>query len=288
MELLQLKYFLVAAEYQHITRAADALQIAQPALSQAIHRLEAELGVQLFDRRSRSIELNANGRRLQKRLIPIMAALASIPEELREGADEADRTIHLQLSAASTLITNCIILYRSQHPDVNFQFYQSGLHQDYDLHVTAVRADLPDIAEENCRVMMEEELFLAVPSSSPYSNRSSIRLAETVDEGYICLAGSRPIRKISNSYFSELGITPHVIFESDSTEAVKNLIAAGLGIGFWPEHSWGALSTTHVRLLPIEDLNCRRRIILITPKKSRDNPLVTDFCDFLIETARYF
>ena len=45
MELLQLRYFLVAAQYQHMTKAAEHLQIAQPALSQAIHRLEAELGV---------------------------------------------------------------------------------------------------------------------------------------------------------------------------------------------------------------------------------------------------
>lgn len=44
MELLQLRYFLVAAQYQHMTKAAEHLQIAQPALSQAIHRLEAELG----------------------------------------------------------------------------------------------------------------------------------------------------------------------------------------------------------------------------------------------------
>lgn len=44
MELLQLRYFLVAAQYQHITKAAEHLRIAQPALSQSIHRLEAELG----------------------------------------------------------------------------------------------------------------------------------------------------------------------------------------------------------------------------------------------------
>ena len=66
MELLQLRYFLVAAQYQHMTKAAEHLQIAQPALSQAIHRLEAELGVPLFERKNRSIELNEEGKFLQK------------------------------------------------------------------------------------------------------------------------------------------------------------------------------------------------------------------------------
>ena len=85
MELLQLRYFLVAAQYQHMTKAAEHLQIAQPALSQAIHRLEAELGVPLFERKNRSIELNDEGKFLQKRLIPILSSLDRLPEELRKG-----------------------------------------------------------------------------------------------------------------------------------------------------------------------------------------------------------
>ena len=84
MELLQLRYFLVAAQYQHMTKAAEHLQIAQPALSQAIHRLEAELGVPLFERKNRSIELNDEGKFLQKRLIPILSSLDRLPEELRK------------------------------------------------------------------------------------------------------------------------------------------------------------------------------------------------------------
>lgn len=83
MELLQLRYFLTAAEYQHITKAAEHLQIAQPALSQAIHRLEAELGVPLFERKSRSIELNDAGRFLQKRLIPIISSLDQLAASCR-------------------------------------------------------------------------------------------------------------------------------------------------------------------------------------------------------------
>ena len=89
MELLQLRYFLVAAQYQHMTKAAEHLQIAQPALSQAIHRLEAELGVPLFERKNRSIELNDEGKFLQKRLIPILSSLDRLPEELRKGKEAA-------------------------------------------------------------------------------------------------------------------------------------------------------------------------------------------------------
>ena len=62
MELLQFRYFLEAARYENLTRAAEDLHIAQPALSQSIHRLESELGVKLFDRKNHRIYLNEIGR----------------------------------------------------------------------------------------------------------------------------------------------------------------------------------------------------------------------------------
>ena len=66
MELLQLRYFLVAAKYEHMTKAAEVLRIAQPALSQSIKRLEQELGVPLFDREKRNFGLNDAGRFLEQ------------------------------------------------------------------------------------------------------------------------------------------------------------------------------------------------------------------------------
>ena len=62
MELLQFRYFLEAARYENLTRAADELHIAQPALSQSIMRLENELGVKLFDRRNHHVYLNDQGK----------------------------------------------------------------------------------------------------------------------------------------------------------------------------------------------------------------------------------
>ena len=157
MELLQLRYFLTTAEYQHMTKAAEHLQIAQPALSQAIHRLESELGIPLFERKNRSIELNDAGRLLQKRLIPIISALDRIPGELKAGQYLSSHTIHLKLLAASTLITNRIIAYRTLRPDVNFQLYQSDTNADFDLCVSAIRSDIKSEEDSDYMVMLEED-----------------------------------------------------------------------------------------------------------------------------------
>ena len=97
MELFQLKYFLAVAKYEHVTKAAESLHIAQPAVSQAIRHLEEEFDTPLFDRENRHITLNATGKLLQKRLTPIMAALDAIPDEIKEAA--------LRLSLIALLLT---------------------------------------------------------------------------------------------------------------------------------------------------------------------------------------
>ena len=82
MELMQLKYFLEAASREHITAAAEALHIAQPALSQAIKRLEEELGVPLFERNGRGVVLTRYGSYVQKEVAPALQTLEGMRDKL--------------------------------------------------------------------------------------------------------------------------------------------------------------------------------------------------------------
>ena len=200
-----------------------------------------------------------------------------------------------QLPGIGEVLAGRIIAYRALRPDVNFQLYQAETHASYDLCVSAVRADRKEEQSPDDMIMLEEDLYLAVPANSPFGRKDSIRLSETGNAGYICLAGSRPIRQISNSYFAEAGISPRIIFESDTTESVRNLIAAGIGIGFWPQYSWGPLTGefgplapgSPVKLLPITGQICRRQIILKCSPEGRENPVVMDFCRFLVENSHW-
>jgi len=279
MELLQLRYFLAAARYQHMTKAADALKIAQPALSQSIKRLEQELGVTLFDREKRGIRLNETGRFLEKQLLPIMAALDEIPAAVREKANQTVHTIHLNLLAASRLVTDCIIEYKTLHPEVNFRLRQNPDVEKEDLCVSTAFPGEP--LKEDSQLILKESFFLAVPSASRYGSLSSIRLEEIRDEGFISLSNNRPIRRICDRFCLESGFTPHIVCESDNPESVRNLIAAGLGVGFWPEYSWGLLTTPNVTLLPISYPPCQRDIILTRHPSAENEDVLDDFCRFL-------
>lgn len=242
MELLQFRYFLEAARYENLTRAADELHIAQPALSQSIMRLENELGVKLFDRRNHHVYLNDQGKLLRKRLIPLMESIDSLKDELWESVCSSEKTISLNFFAASQFITNCIIAYKAEHPDVKFQVSQLETMGGCDIHIdsrasvygpTAMgEIQMPEGAVR--QEILEEEIYLAVPANSPLAERESVDLRQLREEGYIRLGNGWQLRQICDNFFHQAGVRPQMIFESNSPESVRNLIAAGLGIGFWP------------------------------------------------------
>lgn len=281
MELLQLRYFLEAARYQHMTKAAESLHVAQPAISQSIHHLEEELGMPLFIRESRGIRLNESGKLLQKKLIPLMASLDAIPGELKEAAAQTQPTIRLSLLAASTIITNCIIAYRSKRPDVKFKLLQTKEDPSADYRIFANRSETALTDEQH--LLFSEDFFLAVPTSSPLSSCETIRLADTQDESYVSLQNPHSIRDLCDYFCREAGFSPNIVYESDNPETVRNLIAAGLGIAFWPQYSWGPLVSDHVKLLSIETPICRRQILASISQKGEQNPDVMDFHYFLCQ-----
>lgn len=126
---------------------------------------------------------------------------------------------------------------------------------------------------------------MAVPSASPYAALPSVALTEVRDEGFISLSDHRPIRRICDRYCLDAGFTPRTICETDNPESVRNLIAAGLGVGFWPEYSWGLLSTSQITLLPINSVCCMRDITLSCCPGEENREAAEQFCRFLLHYA---
>ena len=127
----------------------------------------------------------------------------------------------------------------------------------------------------------EERIFLAVPNIEKYANRESIKLAEVMDEGFVSLAGSKQFSAICDRFCRNIGFKPKIIFESDNLTAVKNMITANMGVGFWPEFTWGSVNKRLVKLLAIEDIDCKREIIISCNLNKDDNKNVLEFYDYL-------
>ena len=278
MELMQIRYFLETARTKHMTNSAKNLHITQPALTQAIRRLEKDLGVPLFTAKGRNIVLTEYGRYLQKKLEPLMEQLDAVPEQLKMMVALEGETIHMNVLAASSLVMEAIIEYKKGHEDINFQLQQNSESELYDIAVTTKL--FYQGTEENS-FACAEEIYLAVPRNQRYQGRTSVRLEETSEEGFISLLGSREFRYICDRFCQHAGFTPKIIFESDNPSAVKNMIAANMGIGFWPEFTWGSIENENVRLLKIEEPVCQRDIVIHYNRNKTDSRNVTDFYEFL-------
>lgn len=280
MELSQIYYFLDVAKTEHMTRSAENLHIAQPSLTKSINKLEDELGVPLFVQRGRNIVLTEYGKYLSERLTPIAASLDSIKNEIRALARIEELTVRINVLAASTLVTEAIILYQKDHPDIHFKLTQEDESRSFDIQVTtAAGPTASHLCSRSCAI--EEQIFLAVPLNSKYSERQSLSLCEVKDQGFVSLIGSKKLRAICDGFCRNAGFEPNIIFESDNPVAVRNMIAANIGIGFWPEISWGTKYRNDIKLVGVIEPECKRDIIIQQYSNKAQDGTVSHFFDFL-------
>lgn len=127
MEYRILKYFLVVAEEENITKASEILHISQPALSRQLMQLEEELGVKLFERGKRRLTLTKEGYLLRRRAQEIIDLTVKTENEIRN-SEEMIGTINigLQETMASKAITPLIKIFNEKYPGIKFNLYSNN------------------------------------------------------------------------------------------------------------------------------------------------------------------
>ena len=286
MELTHIKYFLEVARTEHITKSARTLCIVQPALTHAIHKLEDELGVKLFKASGRNIKLTEAGNYFYKKVKPLYEDLEALPARLRAKSDLQMVTVSLKVLAASSFVTNAVVQYKRNAPNLRFYLVQREESTLYDICIQTFknyhRPENPDTETFVC----SENIYLAVPNTAEYRKRDSISLHELGDTNFIGLYGSKQLHTICEEYCNSIGFRSHVIFESDNALAVKDAIASGIGVGFWPEFSWGKVNNRKIKLLKITDAEFKRDIVISYSKIKQDNSYVEGFYKFLVSLLK--
>lgn len=283
MDIQKLKYFHTTAQLEHITRSAEILHISQPSLTQAIHALEDELGVPLFQRRGRKVALTEFGSYLKQRLDVLLPEFDHLAVEMEELKQSVTQTVKLNILAASSFVINTIMEYKKINPDVIFEFEQNELKYNCDILITTNGLNMNSQHKYLRRCIKKENIYLAVPKDSKYADASAIALKTVRDESFIMLSNTRLFGVICNKFCSIAGFYPKILFESDSPTAVQNIISMGAGIAFWPEYSWGKLQNENLMLLPISDPLCQRDLIIELHQRQPRSAYAEDFYNFLLE-----
>ncbi|MDN4603024.1 LysR family transcriptional regulator [Paenibacillus sp. F6_3S_P_1C] len=282
MELLQLRYFQTVAYTEHISKAAEQLNIAQPSLSLTIKRLEEELGTTLFDRKGRNIQLNASGKILLKHVNRIFTEIENARMEIQTKDMAVDHTIKISISNPRFL-SGLISRYITQWPDTNIQ---QGLGARNDILASLKKGDIdlgiagPPIADdeiESC-VLINEDIVLVLPSTHKFATKSEISLSNVADESFISLANNEEYSFFTTELCKKAGFTPKNIFEVDS-HLLAEIIKVNQGIALLPISVCRKLDLIYVR---IADINPTYPVGLSWVKDRHLSSSARSFRDFII------
>ena len=240
MELRHMRRFLAVAEELHFARAADRLHIEQSPLSRAIKELEFDLGVQLFERTTRSTRLTWAGQVFLKDVRRVFAALDQARVNVKAAASGYHGTLRIAVSDGivpsrlAALLAQC----RAEEPEVETRLFQTPFAQQ----VKGLRSDLYDVgfAQSNevgdgilAEPVWHDPLVAAVPARHPLLIHKRIPLEDVLRYPLVlchpeaCEGCARQIERVLRTVDAE----PIVIDRVTTRDMLITLVAAGYGIG---------------------------------------------------------
>ncbi|UFP95389.1 LysR family transcriptional regulator [Gloeobacter morelensis] len=243
MELRHLKYFLAVAEELHFSRAAEKLHMAQPPLSQQIRVLEAELGVQLFERTRRKVQLTEAGRVFFEEGQRAMAHLEqAVRSTQRAARGESGRlAVGFNSSAAYSVLPAILRAYRQRFAEVELVLRelttdrQLSELRDGRIDVGFLYLPVEDPALR-CEPLLSEPLVVAVGEFHPLAGERSLGLEAVADEPLIInpRADGRRFYDLVTGIFEQAGFKPRIAQEAVLTQTIVSLVAGGVGIALLP------------------------------------------------------
>ena len=285
MELRQLRYLVALADERHFTRAAAREHIAQPALSQQISRLEAEVGLALVERTTRKVALTGAGELLVARARHILSELDAAQAELQTLAGVQGG--RLSVGALHTMgpvdLSLLLAAFHRNHPAVELTVREQSSEELAEM----LRDDVIDLAflSVTARIqrrglelhpLVSEELVVVLPTQHPLAGRATVRLGDLADEPFIGFRPGSRLRELLDSGAAGAGFEPRIALESNESRRIRSLVSNGLGVAILPRSDAGDPGAP-VAVVRLVDPELRRDVSLASRAGRRHSPAATAF-----------
>lgn len=289
MELRQIKYFIEVAKREHVTEAAEALNVAQSAVSRQIFNLEAELGVELFIRKGRNIKLTTIGKEFLKHMEQAMNTIDRAVQIVNEFTDPEQGTIQIGFpsSLATYMLPKVISAFRKQYPHVKFLLHQSsyyGLSEavaDGEVNIALLGPVPKDTPDWIGTILFTENIVALLPNHHRLAKRPYLTLHELKDEAFVLFPEGYILRDMIVRDCQRVGFTPKVSFEGEDIDSIKGLVSAGLGISLIPEITLVDNVPRTTSMIPIREPSMTRTVGMIIPRDRSLLPAEQLFYEFL-------
>jgi len=284
----QLEAVLALTEYGSFVAAAARLRLSQPALTRSIQRLEAALGVRLFERSTRRVQITAAGREFAAVAERMLNDLGITVQSVREVAEERRGLVVISsvMSVAGGLLPGIVASYRADRPGVEIHV-REGVHAAVLEDVRSGVADfgigyvdeLPDFAAGTA--LSRETFCVVMPARHRLAARRGLSLSELRDEPMVGLPTEARTRRTIDAAAATSGVPLRQAVVVSQFATLMALVGAGVGIAIVPKGATRGPLARKLRSVPLTEPRLSRRLGLITLREREPTPAASGFVALL-------
>lgn len=289
MDWYQLKYFQTLARILNFTKTAEELALSQPALSRSISRLEEELGVPLFERKSRGVVLNRYGEIFLKHANRALWEINEAKEEINNMVDPFHGSISLAFiqPLGSSFIPDLIGAFQKQEPGIRFQLTQDSTKEILN-QLESAKIDIgfctkqEQVEDLSSFPIMNQELFLIVPKDHRLASKKQVDLCEVANDPFVLYKPETALHDVINRLCHDAGFHPTMSFEGVEERTVAGLVGAKFGVALIPFIP--GLDMQKISLIRVRKPSCIIVIQMVWRTNGYMPPAVTRFKSYVKNT----
>ncbi|MFD1417644.1 LysR substrate-binding domain-containing protein [Companilactobacillus keshanensis] len=294
MNLDHLRYFIELSRTENYTKTAKSLHITQPSLTKAIHSLESEIDISLFEKKGRNVTLTTAGKIFAK---GVGNALLQLDRSVSEIEELNSKKTLIQIGALRTLsiewLPNIVQKFQQESNDTSIKFQFSsdtGLSPDilkslreekYDVAFCSRMEEYDDIAYYPIE---EQNMVCITPLHHELANKTSLTLRETLPYPQVVFSKRSGLYSVIEKMFEDSGGHPIGVYSVEEDQAMAGLVAHNFGIAITPDME--LLHTMPLRVIPISYPKWKRVFYMATLKKRFRQPEVEEFISFVLKESK--
>ena len=287
MNLRQLRYLVAVADERHFTRAAAREHVAQPALSQQIRSLEAELGMALVERTTRRVAMTQAGELLVARARRALGELDAAQAELQALAGV--QTGRLAVGALHTMgpvdLSLLLARFHERYPSIELTVREQSSEE----LAAMLRDDEIDLAFLSVteriqrrglalHPLVSEELVVVLARGHPLAARAQLRIGDLAEEAFISFREGARLRELLDRAAAGAGFAPRIALESNESRRIRSLVSHGLGVAILPR-SDAERPGDGVAVCDLVEPSLRRDLTIAMRAERRPSPATEAFLD---------
>jgi DNA-binding transcriptional LysR family regulator len=295
MDLRKLRYFADVVEAKSISKAAESLHVAQPALTKSIQSLEEELGALLLQRSAKGVAMTEAGARLYEHCQIVFKQLDRARHDVRKSIERPSGVVAVGLphSLMTVIALPLLQLTTARYPDVRLELKQEHTHL-LGNDIRAGKLDFAVMAEPRsasglqCQQLLKEELLFVGPAAADTSVRQThISFLDASVHEFILPSVGNGLRYTAEGHFRARSLPLNVKYEVDAIALITQCVQAGLGVSLLPG---GCIRMDadqgRIRAMPFAEGGCHRTIVLCQAAEAALSPAAATVLAIVEEAAR--